>query len=129
MFKCISTVLNLLDCVLYAVGKPVYHKATNFAYASWLKDSRPRNKEMEEKIWTTYETEPQLIYEFADKASFRNNEANELRLKLPGFQVFYSHRIKHLQWISDKIYTDNELISPLLRQFTNKQILCLPAEV
>lgn len=75
------------DCVLYAVGKPVYHKSTDVTYGSWLKDSHPRTKEFSEKIWTTYETDRTIIYEFADKTSFRNNQANELRLKSPGFQV------------------------------------------
>ncbi|XP_055319441.1 uncharacterized protein LOC129577050 [Sitodiplosis mosellana] len=74
------------DCVLYAVGKPVYHKSTDVTYGSWLKDSHPRTKEFSEKIWTTYETDRSIIYEFADKTSFRNNQANELRLKSPGFQ-------------------------------------------
>lgn len=83
MFFCMMTT----DCVLYAVGKPVYHKSTNVTYGSWLKDSHPRNKEMAEKIWTTYETHHNIIYEFADKTSFRNNQANDLRLKSPGFQV------------------------------------------
>lgn len=75
------------DCILYAVGKPVYHKSTDVTYGSWLKDSHPRTKEFSEKIWTTYETDRTIIYEFADKTSFRNNQANELRLKSPGFQV------------------------------------------
>lgn len=75
------------DCVLYAVGKPVYHKSTNVTYGSWLKDAHPPNKEFGEKIWTTYETHHNIIFEFADKTSFRNNQAMELRLKSPGFQV------------------------------------------
>lgn len=75
------------DCVLYAVGKPVYHKSTNVTYGSWLKDAHPRNKEFGEKIWTTYETHHTIIFEFTDKTSFRNNHATELRLKSPGFQV------------------------------------------
>lgn len=82
-----NVLLYATDCVLYAVGKPVYHKSTNVTYGSWLKDSHPRNKEMAEKIWTTYETHHNIIYEFADKTSFRNNQANDLRLKSPGFQV------------------------------------------
>lgn len=79
------------DCVLYAVGKPVYHKSTDVTYGSWLKDSNPRTKEFSEKIWTTYETDRTIIYEFADKTSFRNNQAKELRLKSPGFQVCCSN--------------------------------------
>lgn len=91
-----------IDCVLYAVGKPVYHKSTNVTYGSWLKDSRPRNKEMDEKIWTTYETHNTSIYEFADKASFRNNQANELRLKFPGFQVHCLFTLNNVYYISSK---------------------------
>ncbi|XP_031630325.1 uncharacterized protein LOC116345246 [Contarinia nasturtii] len=80
------TANRTFDCVLYAVGKPVYHKLTDsVAYGSWLKDARPRT-EFAEKIWTTYETDRTKIYEFADKQMFRNNQANELHLKSPGFQ-------------------------------------------
>lgn len=76
----------LSDCVLYAVGKPVYHKSMNVTYGSWLKDAQPRGKV--EKIWTTYETDHDIIYQFDDKTEFRNNKAKEIhRLKLPGFQV------------------------------------------
>lgn len=78
------SILPHTDCVLYAVGKPVYHKSTNVTYGSWLKDVIPYNSE---KIWTTYETHHTIIFEFADKTSFRNNQATQLRLKSPGFQV------------------------------------------
>lgn len=82
----ITSADSSVDCVLYAVGKPVYHKSTNVTYGSWLKDSHPRTKELSEKIWTTYETHQNIIYEFADKTSFRNSQGNELRLK-SSFQV------------------------------------------
>lgn len=84
---------SLIDCVLYAVGKPVYHKATNVTYGSWLKDAVTMNEEFAKKIWTTYETHPTLIFEFADKIAFRNNQANEKRLRPPGFQVCARRRI------------------------------------
>lgn len=85
-FFLFSVIVVIADCVLYAVGKPVYHKSTNVTYGSWLKDAHSIN-ETREKIWTTYETHHTIVFEFADKTSFRNNQANELRLKSPGFQV------------------------------------------
>lgn len=113
----ISVFVCVVDCVLYAVGKPVYHKSTNVTYGSWLKDSRPRNKEMDEKIWTTYETESNIIYEFADKASFRNNQANELRLKTPGFQVY----IIYMDQCNGCVWRQNERCSTDL----NIPIMCV----
>lgn len=80
------------DCVLYAVGKPVYHKSMNVTYGSWLKDAQPRGKV--EKIWTTYETDHNIIYQFDDKTEFRNNKAKEIHhLKMPGFQVHFVSNI------------------------------------
>lgn len=76
----------IADCVLYAVGKPVYHKSTNITYGSWLKDAQSTG-ETREKVWTTYETHSNIVFEFADKLSFRNNKGVELRLRPPGFQV------------------------------------------
>lgn len=57
----------------------------NLTYGSWLKDAHTRGKV--EKIWTTYETDHRIIYQFDDKTEFRNNKAKELHLKMPGFQV------------------------------------------
>ncbi|XP_029726008.1 uncharacterized protein LOC109409677 [Aedes albopictus] len=61
------------DCVLYAVGKPVYHKYTDQIYGAWLKDPAPRNDAVEKKIWATRENDTMRLYEFANKTTYRNN--------------------------------------------------------
>lgn len=69
--------------MLYAVGKPVYHKWTDLPYGSWLKDPHPKNEDGGEKIWTTYDTHNTTIYEFNDKAKFRNNISHTYTLAKP----------------------------------------------
>uniref|UniRef100_A0A8D8NCV2 Collagen alpha-2(IV) chain n=1 Tax=Culex pipiens TaxID=7175 RepID=A0A8D8NCV2_CULPI len=65
------------DCVLYAVGKPVYHKYTDQNYGAWLKDSAPRNDAIEKKIWATRENDTSRLFEFANKTTYRNNVATK----------------------------------------------------
>lgn len=65
------------DCVLYAVGKPVYHKFTEQNYGAWLKDAAPRNDAVEKKIWATRENDTIRLYEFANKTTYRNNVATK----------------------------------------------------
>lgn len=114
--------LRLADCILYAVGKPVYHKSTNVTYGSWLKDAHPRNKDFGEKIWTTYETHHTIIFEFADKISFRNNQAMELHLKSPGFQVWVLIDLMTVYWnkvnISSRIYKFFSFVGHAIGQCT-----------
>lgn len=76
-----------IDCVLYAVGKPVYHKFTDQTYGSWLKDPLPKNEDVGERIWTTNESDTLHIYEYANKAKYRNNLPRLHKLKPPGFRV------------------------------------------
>lgn len=76
-----------VDCVLYAVGKPVYHKFTDQTYGSWLKDPLPKNDDIGERIWTTNESDTLHVYEYANKAKYRNNTPRLHKLKPPGFRV------------------------------------------
>ncbi|CAO1428660.1 unnamed protein product [Diamesa hyperborea] len=62
-----------LDCVLYAVGKPVYHKFTDQNYGAWLKDAQPRNDMIAEKIWATREDDHLSLFEYANKVTYKNN--------------------------------------------------------
>ncbi|CAO1433024.1 unnamed protein product [Diamesa serratosioi] len=62
-----------LDCVLYAVGKPVFHKSSYQNYGSWLKDAQPRNDMIAEKIWATDEDDQFSLYEYANKKTFQGN--------------------------------------------------------
>lgn len=79
----------LVDCVLYAVGKPVYHKFTDQTYGSWLKDPLPKNDDVGERIWTTNESDTLHVYEYANKAKYRNNTPRLHKLKPPGFRVSF----------------------------------------
>ncbi|XP_068082075.1 uncharacterized protein [Anabrus simplex] len=62
-----------LDCQLYAVGKPVYHRYTDAVYGSWMRDSLPRPESNGEKFWVTNETEPYHLFEYANKSAFRKD--------------------------------------------------------
>ncbi|XP_059613225.1 uncharacterized protein LOC132259559 [Phlebotomus argentipes] len=73
-----------MDCVLYAVGKPVYHKFTEQNYGAWLKDPTPKNDAVGEKIWATKENDSFRLYEYANKAVYRNNvPTKSYRLERP----------------------------------------------
>lgn len=63
-----------LDCVLYAVGKPVYHKSVDQSYGAWMKDPQAGTDLDAEKIWVTKENDTQRLYEYANKNDFRTNK-------------------------------------------------------
>ncbi|GLV40608.1 uncharacterized protein CBL_04410 [Carabus blaptoides fortunei] len=65
------------DCVLYAVGKPVYHRYTEQAYGCWMRDSQPPSEAADEKFWVTTENSSYLLLEFANKAMFRKDTATK----------------------------------------------------
>lgn len=92
------------DCILYAVGKPVYHKYTEQNYGSWLKDTNPKNDAIAEKIWSTNENETSVIYEFPNKTAYRDNiDKNQIRLETPWqvctFSLHYLSEINDLNQI------------------------------
>ncbi|KAJ8963128.1 hypothetical protein NQ318_018593, partial [Aromia moschata] len=62
------------ECVLYAVGKPVYHRYTDHTYGSWMRDpaSSPTGKE-HEKYWVTHENKSNVLYEYDNKTMFRRD--------------------------------------------------------
>lgn len=62
-----------LDCLLYAVGKPVYHRFTDETTGTWMQDSAPRSDIVAEKYWTTREEENTHLYEYNNKTGFRQN--------------------------------------------------------
>lgn len=61
------------DCELYAIGKPVFHKFVEEHYGSALKDPMPRNDVFAEKYWCTKQNDSYRLYEYANKAAYRNN--------------------------------------------------------
>lgn len=79
------------DCMLYAVGKPVYHKWNDYPYGSWLKDPHPRNESYEERIWTAYDTNNRAIFEYSDKTKFRNNTTTQAYSLSKAFTVRIPH--------------------------------------
>ncbi|XP_068219056.1 uncharacterized protein [Palaemon carinicauda] len=73
-----------LDCLLSAVGKPVYHRHTDSPYGSWMRDPYPKDPQAEPKFWTTDHRSPKILYEFSDKISYRKNHPTKThRLNQP----------------------------------------------
>lgn len=77
MDKLTFVILLLADCVLYAVGKPVFHHATESAppHGWWMRDPNPRTEIDGEKYWATKQNEDNL-YEYANKEAFRSGTPN-----------------------------------------------------
>lgn len=84
-------ILCSADCVLYAVGKPVYHKFVDQDFGSWLRDPQPKNDDAGERYWSTSEVDNLHLFEYASKASFRTNATRVYNLPQPGFMVLYIH--------------------------------------
>lgn len=59
----------LIDCVLEAIGKPVYHGYIDQDYGSWMMDSNPANDRVGNKYWITNETNPTMLYEYGSKGN------------------------------------------------------------
>lgn len=47
----------------------------------------PKNDEVGDKIWVTNESDTLNIYEYSNKAKYRNNTPKIHKLKPPGFRV------------------------------------------
>lgn len=62
--------IYLSDCLLYAIGKPVYHRFTNETYGSWMRDL---NVQEGDKYWSTKEGNYSYLFEFANKIDFRKD--------------------------------------------------------
>ncbi|KAG7163708.1 Myocilin-like [Homarus americanus] len=62
-----------MDCMLSAVGKPVYHRHTESNFGSWMRDPHPREPRREPRFWTTNPADPYHLYEFSDKNRYRKN--------------------------------------------------------
>ncbi|KAJ6637052.1 Olfactomedin-like protein 2B [Pseudolycoriella hygida] len=75
-----------LDCVLNAVGKPVYHSENKITFGAWLKDPRPKNDEIGEKIWMTSDSNKTIIYEYKNKEAHRKNKIDKTHVLNTNFQ-------------------------------------------
>lgn len=58
------------DCVLYAVGKPVYHRYTNQTNGSWMRDPCDKGGD---KFYATKEDDADHLYRYDNKAMFRKD--------------------------------------------------------
>lgn len=71
------SMLNLiwlyLDCVLVAIGKPVYHRFTNSSHGNWMRDSLPRTMTDGDKYWATKFNETYVLYEYINKTTFKKD--------------------------------------------------------
>ncbi|CAG9762337.1 unnamed protein product [Ceutorhynchus assimilis] len=70
------------DCVIYAVGKPVYNRFSDFIYGCWMTDAHPEAKPG--FIWVTNETSSNELIEYRNKSAYRKNDpSNVYRLDHP----------------------------------------------
>lgn len=75
------------ECIIYAVGKPVFFKSVEHNYGAWMRDPMSNSDMNSEKIWLTKENDPYRLYEYENKAAYRlENSSKIYRLKYP-FQV------------------------------------------
>lgn len=67
--------MHFVDCVLYAVGKPVYHRFTDQTYGCWMRDSDPPAHRDAEKYWVTTDksNDNNKLFEYDNKAMFRKD--------------------------------------------------------
>lgn len=73
----------VIDCQVYAVGKPVYNRDSNASYGSWMKDPVPRVSN--ETIWMTT-NEINILLEFSNKSMFKaKNSTKTHNLSYPFF--------------------------------------------
>lgn len=86
-----------LDCVLYAVGKPVYHRYTDALYGAWMRDPQPRTDIGGDKFWVTKDGDPYHLYEYANKTMFRKDIATRNYTLQPAFKVRYHKKHTGMQ--------------------------------
>uniref|UniRef100_A0A0P6GR59 RE59052p n=1 Tax=Daphnia magna TaxID=35525 RepID=A0A0P6GR59_9CRUS len=61
------------DCVMVAIGKPVYHRFTNATHGNWMRDSLPRTMADGDKYWATKFNETYVLYEYINKTAFKKD--------------------------------------------------------
>lgn len=69
---CFVKISTILDCVLYAVGKPVFHRSNESEmHGWWMRDPLPRTEKDAEKYYVTLEADPYKLYEYKNKDTYR----------------------------------------------------------
>ncbi|XP_005177473.1 uncharacterized protein LOC101894193 [Musca domestica] len=105
------------SCILYAVGKPVFHKSVSEQHGSWLKD--PAAKEIDrEKTFVTHEKENNKLYEFTSKKAYRITSVAHRSHDIPhGFHgnanvvfngSFYYHMLNSSKVAKYNLYTKGD---------------------
>lgn len=61
------------DCLLYAIGKPVYNRYTDEIYGSWMRDAAPKNDAFGEMFWVTRENDSSHLYEYTNKTMYKKD--------------------------------------------------------
>ncbi|XP_053964726.1 uncharacterized protein LOC128867494 [Anastrepha ludens] len=94
--------------LLYAVGKPVFHKSVNEMYGSWLRDSSAAADIDHEKTYVTEESDTHNLYEYPTKSKYRLNWTPRRKYNIPeGFQgnahVVYNGSFYYNQYNSDLV--------------------------
>uniref|UniRef100_A0A0K8VYM4 Collagen alpha-1(XI) chain n=2 Tax=Bactrocera latifrons TaxID=174628 RepID=A0A0K8VYM4_BACLA len=109
--------------LLYAVGKPVFHKAVNEIYGCWLKDPVSSADVDHEKTYVTEENDTHNLYEYPTKLKYRMNWSPRRKYNIPeGFQgnahVVYNGSFYYNQLNTDLVVkldlaTMKKIITPL----------------
>ncbi|CAD7014890.1 unnamed protein product [Ceratitis capitata] len=109
--------------LLYAVGKPVFHKSVNEIYGCWLRDSATSADIDHEKTYVTEENDTHNLYEYPTKMKYRMNWSPRRKYNIPeGFQgnahVVYNGSFYYNQYNSDLVVkldlaTMKKIITPL----------------
>ncbi|XP_050352585.1 uncharacterized protein LOC126774952 [Nymphalis io] len=74
-----------INCQLYAIGKPVYHRYIDELFGAWLRDSNA-SESQKEKLWATQENDIERLREYRSKASFKSDHVDEFhKLQKPFF--------------------------------------------
>lgn len=92
------TILCISDCQVYAVGKPVFNRALNASFGSWMKD--PQSSISNETIWMAV-NEMNSLLEFTNKSVFKDNKPTK------------THNLSHLFHVSFyyyNYYTKNRVL-------------------
>lgn len=74
----------MADCVLYAVGKPVYHKSNDgMLFGAWMKDPQASSVTNDDKVWVTKDTDSKSLFEYKNKDDYRKNTQDYKQYTLP----------------------------------------------
>lgn len=79
----ILSFLLCLDCVLSAVGKPVFNRYSTHSVGCWMRDPVAQGA-LGEKYWVTSVDDNKHLYEYLNKTAFtRNHPTRNYTLPFP----------------------------------------------